>query len=38
VGEDLERPGDVEGLHAVEHDDLDCSHATSLAGRRSWQQ
>jgi hypothetical protein len=38
AGEDLKRPGDVEGLHAVEQDDQNCSHATKSSGPRSWQQ
>jgi len=38
AGEDLKRPGDVEGLHAVEQDDQNCSHASKSSGPRSWQQ
>ena len=37
-GEDLERAGDVEGLHAVEQDDEYCSHASQSGEPRSWQQ
>ena len=38
AGEDLKRSGDVEGLHPVEQDDQNWSHAFQSGGAHSWQQ